>query len=260
VANKPKRYDLKAADRKRDVWVRVGLTAVVILFAVGLLLFIMKPWQPKPTDDSKQTVEGPPAGAVQSINVSVPDKLIKDPAGKPKAVLSLYEDFLCPACGNFEKRYASTISQLINSGAVQADYYMLGFLDVPGRTYSSRAASAGYCVAEGDTSPDKKMFQAFHAQLYANQPSEGQRSFPTNAQLLDTARSVGATSQAVADCIKGNKYMGMAKGMMGAVNVKSTPTVRINGQSYETSQAPQALVDQVKKIVGDVPGLAAPAS
>jgi protein-disulfide isomerase len=258
VANKPKRYDLKAADRKRDLLVRVGLTAVVILFAVGLLLFIMKPWQPKPTDDSKQTVEGPPAGTVQAIGVAVPDKLIKDPAGKPKAVLSLYEDFLCPGCGNFEKTFASTVTQLINSGAVQADYYMVAILDVPGRTYSSRAASAAYCIAEADSSPNKKMFQDFHAQLYAHQPSEAQRSFPTNADLLDTARTVGATSQAVADCIKGNKYMAMAKAMAPAVNVKSTPTIRINGQDYNPT-TPQALIAEIKKIVGDVPGLAAPA-
>ena len=37
--------------------------------------------------------------------MAVQDKLIKDPDGKPKAVLSLYEDFLCPHCGNFEKNF-----------------------------------------------------------------------------------------------------------------------------------------------------------
>ena len=35
------RYDLNAQDRKRDLLVKIGLTALVALFAVGLVLYIV---------------------------------------------------------------------------------------------------------------------------------------------------------------------------------------------------------------------------
>ena len=35
------RYDLKAQDRKRDLAIKVGLTGLVVLFAVGLVLYIV---------------------------------------------------------------------------------------------------------------------------------------------------------------------------------------------------------------------------
>ena len=41
MANKPKKqasYDLKAADRKRNLFVQIGLTSIVVLFAVALVL------------------------------------------------------------------------------------------------------------------------------------------------------------------------------------------------------------------------------
>ena len=49
---------------------------------------------------------------------------------------------------------------------------------------------------------------------------------------------------------------GEAGGLASATGIKSTPTVRINGEDYEYS-TPDALVAKIKEIVGDVPGLEA---
>ena len=41
---KPKknaRYDLKAADRRRNLFIQIGLTAIVVLLGVGLVLYIV---------------------------------------------------------------------------------------------------------------------------------------------------------------------------------------------------------------------------
>ena len=35
------RYDLKAQDRKRNLAIQLGLTAIVVIFAVALVLFIV---------------------------------------------------------------------------------------------------------------------------------------------------------------------------------------------------------------------------
>jgi len=44
VATKPKktaRYDLNAADRRRNLMIQIGLTAIVVLLGVGLVLYIV---------------------------------------------------------------------------------------------------------------------------------------------------------------------------------------------------------------------------
>ena len=38
---RPARYDLKAQDRKRNLAIQIGLTAIVVVFAVALVLYIV---------------------------------------------------------------------------------------------------------------------------------------------------------------------------------------------------------------------------
>ena len=40
-SNRPARYDLNAASRRRDLLVRIGLTSIVVLFAVVLVGYIV---------------------------------------------------------------------------------------------------------------------------------------------------------------------------------------------------------------------------
>jgi protein-disulfide isomerase len=243
VAAKPKknaRYDLKAADRKRNLAIQIGLTSIVVIFAVVLVGYIVLSNEKKPS-----------SGESKSIRVTSSKLVTKEGTSDPKAVLSLYEDFLCPACGNFERQFGPTVSNLIDSGAVAADYYMVSILDRQGDGYSSRASNAAYCVADEST----EAFRRFHAALYAQQPEEGVGPFPDNSRLTEVARQAGVAGK-VPDCISSGRYTEMAKGLAAATNVQSTPTIRINGQDYSPT-TPDALVAKIKEIVGDVPGLQA---
>jgi protein-disulfide isomerase len=242
VATKPPkktpRYDLIAADRKRNLAIRIGLTAVVVIFAVALVSYILVNKVDKPGEDE-----------AKSIRVSTSSVITKEGTSEPKAVLSLYEDFLCPACGNFEKQFGPTINKLIDSGAVAADYYMVSILDRQGDGYSTRSSNAAYCVADAD----KEAFRRFHAALYAQQPAEGVGPFPDNARLVEIARQAGVTGE-VPDCINNGVYDDMAKGLAKATEVNSTPTIRINGQEWRPS-TPDALIAEIEKVVGQVPAL-----
>ena len=247
MATKPKknaRYDLKAADRKRNLFVQIGLTAVVVVFAVALVLYIVL------SADDK--VEG---GQAQGVRVSMANVVTKEGSSDPKVVLSLYEDFLCPACGNFERQFGPTISKLIDTGAVAADYYMVAILNSQGDGYSSRAGNAAYCVA----AEDKAAFRRFHEALYTKelQPAEGSGVYPDDARLTELARQAGAGGS-VPDCISKGTYVDMVEDLAGATQIRATPTVRINGEDYSPS-SPDALVTKIKEIVGDVPGLDGPA-
>jgi protein-disulfide isomerase len=199
-----------------------------------------------------QVVTGKPIAASAHSNAIrvASSKLITKPGStEPKVVLSLYEDFLCPFCGQFEELFGPTVSQLIDDGSVAADYYMVAILDSSrSQHYSSRAGGAAYCIADEDTAPDMPTFTRFHAALYAKQPSETGPTFPTNAQLADTARQAGATDKAL-ECIEQGSQAELSAGLSDATNVNSTPTVRINGEDYELS-TPDALASKVKELVG----------
>jgi protein-disulfide isomerase len=238
-SKRPASYDLNAAGRRRDLLVRIGLTAIVLLFAVVLVGYIV-------ISHDKKTA----ATAARSVRVTSSKLVTQD--GKPKAVVTFYEDFLCPACGNFERAFGPTVSNLIDAGAIAADYYMVGLLSRPQNDdYSSRAGNAAYCVA--DESVDA--FRRFHTALYTKeiQPSETGTTFPNNAKLIELAREAGVVGK-VPDCVNSGKYIKMVDGLATSAGIHATPTVRINGQDYQWS-TPDALVAKIKEIVGDVPGL-----
>ena len=177
-------YDLKAADRRRNVMIQVGLTAIVVIFAVVLVVYIVTSGSNKPA-----------GGEAKAIRVATSDVITKEGTTEPKAVVSLYEDFLCPVCGRFEQQFGPTISKLIDSGAIATDFYMVAILDRPAnQNYSSRAGAAAYCVADEDTTPDKQAFRRFHAAMYAQQP-ERDRDVVPRQRAADRDRASGRRSR-----------------------------------------------------------------
>ena len=232
------RYDLNAQDRKRDLAIRLGLTALVIVFAVGLVLYIVM------GNDKKAA-----AGEVRAVRVSSSALIKKDGGDEPKAVLSIYEDFQCPHCKEFEKTFGATINKLVESGAAAVDYYMVAILNKSNGGYSGRAANAGYCVGD----ENKDAFVRFHSALFAQQPDEGSGSGPDNAALIETARQAGAGG-GVPDCINHNKYTDMVKGLAAAAKITATPTIRLNGQDISPAN-PDDLIAKISSVVGPVPAL-----
>ena len=217
------RYDLKAADRKRNLSIQIGLTAIVVIFAVGLVLYIVM------SNDKK-----PASGEAKSIRVTSSNVIKKEGTAEPKAVLSLYEDFLCPHCGNFEQQFGPTVNKLIDTGAVAADYYMVAILDRQGDGTTRRAPSnAAYCVADESTDA----FRRFHAALYAQQPEEGVGPFPDNARLIEVARQAGAGG-GVPDCINKGTYVEMARVWPRRPAFSPPRPSRSTAQDYEPDARP----------------------
>jgi len=232
------RYDLNAQDRKRDLAVRLGLTALVVLFAVGLVLYIVM------GNDKKG------AGDTQAVRITSSALIKKDGTDDPKAVLAIYEDFQCPHCRDFEKAFGPTLSKIVESGAAAIDYNMVSILNATNKGYSMRAANAAYCVAD----ENKDAFVRFHSALFANQPAEGSGSGPDNASLIETARQAGVTG-GVPECINSGKYDTMVKGLAAASKITATPTIRLNGQDISPA-TPDELIAKVRQIVGPIPALA----
>ena len=250
-SKRPPQFDLKSAGRSSSRLVPIAATAVVVVFAVAVVFYIV-------TNHKKPAaVTSGPGDAVRVTS----SKLVTQPGtSNPKAVVSFYEDFLCPACGNFERTFGPTVSKLIDIGAIAADYSMVAILDSPrNQNYSSRAGAAALCVA--DESIDA--YRRFRTALYSQgiQPDERGSSFPDNAKLIELAREAGVAGK-VPDCINSGKYLAKVTGAAAADKINATPTIKINGNEYEPT-TPDALVAVIKQIVGDVPGIdtaATPAS
>ena len=250
-SKRPPQFDLKSAGRSSSRLVPIAATGVVVVFAVAVVFYIV-------TNHKKPAaVTSGPGDAVRVTS----SKLVTQPGtSNPKAVVSFYEDFLCPACGNFERTFGPTVSKLIDIGAIAADYSMVAILDSQrNQNYSSRAGAAALCVA--DESIDA--YRRFHTALYSQgiQPDERGSSFPDNAKLIELAREAGVVGK-VPDCINSGKYLAKVTGAAAADKISATPTIKINGNEYEPT-TPDALVTAIKQIVGDVPGIdtaATPAS
>jgi len=232
------RYDLNAQDRKRDLAIRLGLTTLVVLFAVGLVLYIVMGKENKPGSEA------------QSVRITSSALIKKDGTDEPKAVLSIYEDFQCPHCRDFEKTFGATLNKIVESGAAAVDYNMVAILNATNKGYSMRAANAAYCVGD----ENKDAFVRFHSALFAKQPAEGSGTGPDNASLIETARQAGAVG-GVPECINSGKYDDMVKGLAAASKITATPTIRLNGTDISPA-TPEELIAKVTKIVGQVPALA----
>jgi protein-disulfide isomerase len=241
-SKRPPRFDVKSAGSKSGRLFPIAATAFVVILLVAVVFYIV-------TSHHKK---GGTTGEGDTVRVTSSKVVTQPGTSNPKAVVSFYEDFLCPACGNFERTFGPTVSKLIDIGAIAADYSMVSILDSQRtQNYSSRAGAAALCVA--DESIDA--FRRFHTALYSTdiQPSERAASFPDNARLIELAREAGVVGK-VPDCVNSGKYLSKVTGEAAAAKINATPTIKINGEEYDPS-TPDALVAKIRGIVGDVPGI-----
>ena len=244
----------------------IVLGVLAILAVVGLVLMqTMKPAGPGPqnmasggaifTKDLK-VVKGP---ALKS------DQERKAPEVDRKQLpldVTVYVDYMCPACGAFEQENGTMLENYVGSGDVNLRVYPLNFLDSAsqGTKYSTRAGNLFGCVVEQQ--PDVA-FKLHNTLLSAEvQPKEGSTGL-TDDQLLDVAKSAGAdVTDELKRCVKdvpfggfiaGNYkavsedgFLGLAKGAQLVSNPQtgelykagepqrlvSTPTVIVNGKQW----------------------------
>lgn len=148
-----------------------------------------------------------------------------------KVRVDVFQDFMCPYCGQFERANGADLKSMIDAGTVRLVIHPMSFLDEQSGTarYSTRSANALFAVYKAE--PDKAL--AFNAALYENQPEEGTPG-PSDDQLKALATGVGV-SQAVADsftAMANESAVVQATQSAFAAGVNSTPTVKINGEKF----------------------------
>lgn len=108
-----------------------------------------------------------------------------------KVSVTLYADYMCPGCGNFEQLYGGLLESLLESGHIQLHMVPVTFLDMQsaGTKYSSRAANLVGCLVE----QQPEYAYGTHTRLFdaGTQPAEGSAGL-TDRQLLAIAKEAGA--------------------------------------------------------------------
>ena len=244
------REEQKKKDRRTKFLLQGGiiLAALAIVAVVALVIVnSVRPVGPGPANmasDGIQISQGSIAtqtAALKSDAAPIPNK--RDAAAGILDI-KLYVDYQCPACAAFEKTNGEYISSLIENGKTTVEIHPITILDraSQGTKYSTRSANAAACVA--NYSPNQ--FYDFHNLLYANQPAENATGLTDEKLIEYTTQAKVEAAGSIASCIKDQQFKSWvnastARALSGPIpnsnvdNVRTTPTVIVNGLKFEGS-------------------------
>jgi protein-disulfide isomerase len=200
--------------RRRNLM--VGGVVGVILLIVLAGFFVAR------SLDSTTDVDAPAAGSEFGLTVG--------PDDAPNKVV-IYEDFLCPYCGQLEAASRDDLQQLAADGKVQVEYRPINFLASLG-DYSARSAGAFSIVLDKSGADVAKKF---HDLLYENQPDE-KGPFPSDDEIADLAVKAGAKDADVREAIANNDgqdWVDKATRSAADAGVSGTPTVLLNDEVFQ---------------------------
>lgn len=217
----------RAADRRRAVTLWTSVAVVAVLLVAGLIGWAAM----------GRAGDGPvttPPGAVDAGTAFA--------AGDGPVLVDIYEDFMCPACRQFETGAAATLDRLIDERKVTVRYHPIAILDrySNGTEFSTRSAAAAAAAGAAGR------FREYHRVLFAHQPAEGSDGLD-DAKLIELGRSAGLTDASFADAVTGRTYAGWAAEVTEAASargVTGTPTVLVNGEPLP-EPSPAALEQRV---------------
>ncbi|MFJ8849527.1 DsbA family protein [Streptomyces sp. NPDC102437] len=180
------------------------------------------------------------------------------------STLTVWEDFRCPVCAQFEAAFRDPIHQLENSGQFKVEYHLATIIDGNlGGSGSLRAANAAACAQ------DAGEFSAYHDVLYRNQPQETVDAFGDNDKLIELSGKVpGLDTPDFRSCVNDGTHDGWVKKSNTAFQnggFEGTPTVLLNGESIFPKKGNEPItVANLKKWVaeankGKKPAAATPA-
>ena len=172
--------------------------------------------------------------------------------------LSLYIDYSCNHCFDFENANFETIENMLDTGTIdQLTIHPLGFLGA----YSVAGANALYCAAE--YAPETVL--DVHKTLMSAMETQ-----PLKGKLITLLKDNGANlTEEYETCIRGGKYdqlvsaaseravEGPIPTATGTQNIAGTPTILMNGQKYQQNPSDNATFTQFVLTIaegGTLPG------
>jgi protein-disulfide isomerase len=215
------RAEQERTERRRRTVV-VTAAVLVVLAAVAGLAFAVQA-----SRDTTGEQAAVPRGALDTYAL---------PMGNAEAPVevTVYEDFLCPFCAQFEARSRGLLKAYAAAGDVSVRYHIVSILDhASDDDYSTRAANALAAVLD---TAGPEVAVVFHDLLYDNQPAEGGPGL-SDEQLVDLAVEAGADElkvTAAVESLEFRQWVVNSTDAASAAAVNSTPTVSVDGKKVES--------------------------
>jgi protein-disulfide isomerase len=215
----------QAAARKRDQRILIAVIAAFVLVVVAAGIGLQA-WR---TNRSPSAVSSTSASA-SPATITNGQPIVLGSAEAPTTI-TLYEDFHCPHCAEFEEQFGPVVTQAQESGAARVELYPMSFIDEG----SAAAANAMACAAEAGFG------QPFYLGLFANHTLRW-----SDDQLVDLAAKVGRSpSEAFKTCVTTDAHANWVSSINAAADrngVAQTPTLLINGKTVDIANlTPDAL-------------------
>lgn len=220
----------KAGKNMFAIWVSVAVVVAIVL--VGALVV----WMNNAGPGASAAPESP-AVTAETGAITI---------GDGPDTVSLYQDYMCPHCQDFEAYEGETITQLLDDGQITLDLHPValdGLDQASGTQFSTRSANATYCVADAGAPED---VWSFSNALFGMAPTG---TGLTDQQLIDAASSVGVD---IAACVEDGTYNGYISTVTAQIpenpqtGGRGTPTLLVNDEFVQVTGSPQVdLLDRL---------------
>jgi protein-disulfide isomerase len=238
---------VRKTNKKRD-WFTILVSAGVVVFiaVIGLFMVIQNN---KDASESKVTAsEVTPsntindgftvtsAGLLEAEPYDFETKFKAEPYSAEETNVSMYVDYACPHCAEFEEKNLPLMTEWLQSGEIDSlSIHPLAFLS----EYSVNAANAASCVAEYDPANFLKAHEAMTTS-YESTPKG-----KTLVRLLKEA-GVDTSVEGISACIRGGEFNNFVEesttkaqggpvpqtSLAASEGIQGTPAVFVNGQQY----------------------------
>jgi protein-disulfide isomerase len=229
-----------------------GIVVLAVVLAIAVNYSILPSSPPlAPASSIADTTGGVSSADAMAIPIGNSSAPVK---------LTVYEDFRCSACGNFESNYQSAYKALVKAGKVELLVHPVDLIDnVEGGSGSLASGNAAACAQNAGK------FEDYHDVLYANQPSESDDAFASDSTLISYAKQVsGLDTASFESCVKSGKYDGWIKQNYRDLeqidgNSTATPTLLANGSKL-TLSTPAAFTSQLDALAAKVGATVSPSA
>ena len=216
----------QAKQRKRErkilIFAAVGLLVIALVVGVGIQLS-------RYNAEADVTTKSANGFAAVTVQDGVPIKL-----GKPgaKTTLTVYSDFLCSHCQDFEEAFSETIRKHQDDATLTLESVPMSFIDP---VVSASMTNAFACAV------DQGVGQEYYSALFENKSLQW-----TDAQLTGLGKQIKPDmGEAFDTCVTRKKHQGFVNSMGEYATkngVESTPTIFLDGEKVElTGLTPQKL-------------------
>ncbi|WP_093801320.1 thioredoxin domain-containing protein [Streptomyces sp. Wb2n-11] len=235
----------KARDRRRRTMIVSAAVVGVLGLAAVIGVLAANSGSDSGSDDSAGPVVVPRGTDAEG------DPMIPVGAKDAPSTLTVWEDFRCPACAQFENAFRDTVHELEASGQLRTEYHLATLIDRNmGGTGSLRAANAAACAQ------DAGKFAPYHDVLYQNQPPEVDDAFGRNSRLIELAGKVdGLVTETFKQCVNDgthDSWVRKANEAFEKGDFRGTPTVLLNGESVFPKKGNEQITQEnLKKWVAE---------